>query len=334
MKKVFALILALLMLMSMAACGRKQDPAGETTDPAVSTAGNAATKESEPAPIDAAVPGEDLTVHENTFFTVGYKEEDGWTLAEDDIDMSEYGGYAHLRILDEDGNTGLFVYIEAYEESASSFRETLHANGVDLKAYVDGTWVSETIGGLQMAAVDKEDGEWYFFGRDEAAGVSYTVSMTDREDPRAADLVQNITFTAASTDNMDPPWPWEGQPFSGGTLSQMVGTYNLTAQFLPMGDPMVTYETFDHDIVAMGDKVYLLSDCVLYQYAYDGNPQLSLETRMEDRTSLGQHMRKTVFPVETRESCHNSRNATWFPRHRKMRPLPPTASQEKSHVPS
>ena len=48
----------------------------------------------------------------------------------------------------------------------------------------------------------------------------------------------------------------------------------------------------------------------------------------------GQHMRKTVFPVETRESRHNSRNATWFPRHRKMRPLPPTASQEKSHVPS
>ena len=40
-------------------------------------------------------------------------------------------------------------------------------------------------------------------------------------------------------------------------------------------------------------------------------------------------MRKTVFPVETRESRHNSRNATWFPRHRNMRPLPPTASQDQ-----
>ena len=66
----------------------------------------------------------------------------------------------------------------------------------------------------------------------------------------------------------------------------------------------------------------------------EGNPQLSLGTRMEDRTSLAQHMRKTVFPFETRESRHNSRNAAWFPRLRKMRPLPPTASQEKSHVPS
>lgn len=33
---------------------------------------------------------------------------------------------------------------------------------------------------------------------------------------------------------------------------------------------MVTYETFNHDIAAVGDKVYLLSDCALYQYAYDG----------------------------------------------------------------
>ena len=44
--------------------------------------------------------------------------------------------------------------------------------------------------------------------------------------------------------------------------------------------------------------------------------------------------RSAQDPVETRESRHNSRNATWFPHHPKMRPLPPTASQEKSHVPS
>ena len=39
------------------------------------------------------------------------------------------------------------------------------------------------------------------------------------------------------------------------------------------------------------------------------------------------------FPVVTRESRRNSRKTTWVPRHRKMRPLPTTASQEKSHVP-
>ena len=277
MKKLFAMLLALAMVLSLVACGANSEPAVESTAPAVPNAGTEAPQktdpDSEPEPSPTNVPeiDENLTMHENTFFTVGYKEEDGWTLEEDDIYTSDYGGEAYLRILDDEGYTDLLVRVEAYEESASSFRETLHDNGVDLKAYVDGIWVSETIGGQQMAAVDKEDGEWYFFGRNEAAGVSYTVFVTDWENPIVSALIENITFTASGTDNIDPPWPWDGDPFSAGTRSQMVGTYTLTAQFLPMEEPLVTYETFDHDIVVMGNKVYLLSDCALYQYAYDGD---------------------------------------------------------------
>src|SRR5574337_123893 len=46
---------------------------------------------------------------------------------------------------------------------------------------------------------------------------------------------------------------------------------------------------------------------------------------------LGQHKRHPEFPVVTRESRRNSRKTTCFPRHRKMKPFPATASQ-KSHV--
>src|SRR5574337_356813 len=53
---------------------------------------------------------------------------------------------------------------------------------------------------------------------------------------------------------------------------------------------------------------------------------------MEDWTCLGQHKRQPEFPVVTRESRRNSRNTTWLPRHRKMKPFPATAPQEKSHV--
>src|SRR5574341_257062 len=62
------------------------------------------------------------------------------------------------------------------------------------------------------------------------------------------------------------------------------------------------------------------------------NPQLSFATRMEDWTSLGQHKRHPEFPDVTQESRRNSRKTTWLPRHRKMKPFPATASQEKSHV--
>ena len=270
MKKILALLLAALMLIGLAGCDVPDDPVPGTTAPATSTKGTEPGKQTDPAPSVPPEADEDLTVHENTFFTVHYNEEDGWTLDEDDIYAYEYGGYVYLRILDEDGYTGLLVNIEAYEEDASSFRESLYANGVDMQAYVDGTWPSATIGGLQMAAVDKEDGEWYFFGRNEAAGVSYTVHVTDRDDPNVPALMENITFTASGTDNIDPPWPWEGDPFSGSTVSHTVGTHTLTAQFLPMAEPLVTYETFNHDIAVIGDKVYLLTDYALYQYAYDG----------------------------------------------------------------
>ena len=53
---------------------------------------------------------------------------------------------------------------------------------------------------------------------------------------------------------------------------------------------------------------------------------------MEDLTSMGQHKSHPEFHVVTRESGRNSRKSTWFPRHRKMKPFPATASQEKSHV--
>ena len=269
-KKILALLLAVLMLIGLTGCNAPDDPVPGTTDPAAPTKGTDPGKGTDPIQSDQPKVDENLTIHKNTFFTACYNEEDGWSLAEDDIYIYESGGYAYLRIPDGDGAAGLLVKIEAYEEGASSFRETLHANGVDLKAYADGTWASENIGGLQMAAVDKEDGEWYFFGRDEEAGVSYTVHVTDWENPNVSALIENIVFTASGTDNIDPPWPWEGDPFSGSTVSQTVGTYTLTAEFLPMGESLVTYETFDHDIAVVGNKVYLLSDYALYQYAYNG----------------------------------------------------------------
>ena len=256
-KKILALLLAVMMLIGLVGCGENNDPTQGTTDPAKAT--------------EPPAPGADdgLTLHENTFFKVGYDEEAGWSLAEDDFDLSDSGGYASVRVLDGDNNTEILVEIEAYETDASSFRESLHFNGLDQKAYVEGTLETVDIGGQTMVCLDKGDGERCFFGRNEAAGVTYTVNASNWDDSRVPALIENITCTASGTDNIDPPWYWEGEPFSSGKLSKTVGTHTLTADFLPMAEPMVTYETFDHDIAVVGDKVYLLSDGTLYQYAYE-----------------------------------------------------------------
>lgn len=265
-KKFLAMLLAVLMLISLAGCGGSNDPVQTPTK---------ATEPAKPTQPAQTQPAENLSIHENTYFTVGYAEEDGWTLAEDDYSTYESGGDVYLRILDADGYTEHMVEIQAYEDDHEDFRYDLHFNGFDQKAYVDGSLETVTIGGQTMVYVDRSYGERYFFGRNEAAGVTYSILAGSWEDPRVQKVVENITFTISGTDNIDPPWPWEGAPFSGGTLTQTVGTFTLTAEFLPMAEPFVTYETFDHDIAVIGDKVYLLSDGGLYQYAY-GSGSLEL----------------------------------------------------------
>src|SRR5574341_18933 len=64
----------------------------------------------------------------------------------------------------------------------------------------------------------------------------------------------------------------------------------------------------------------------------ESNAQLSFATRVEDWPCLGKHKRHPEFPVVTLESRRNSRKTTWLPRHRKMKPFPATAPQEKSLV--
>lgn len=264
MKKVLAVILMVLMLINLIGCSKTNDTSSESTDSSnIGKVGNSSQGNT--------ASDENLTVHKNTFFSVGYNEEDGWTLAEDDIYMSEYGGSAYLRILDEDDYTDVYVKITAEEEEASSFRSTLHSNGIDLKAYAEDNCDLEDIGNLSMAVVDKGDGKYLFLNRDAVAGISYIISVSDLNDPRVENVIENISFIASETENIDPPWYWEGEPFSADAASQVVGTYTLSAQFIPMDDPMITYETFDHDIAVVGDKVYILSDEALYQYEYDGS---------------------------------------------------------------
>ena len=118
---------------------------------------------------------------------------------------------------------------------------------------------------VAMVGIDR-----FFYGRNEAAGVTYTIDATNWEDPRVPALIENIVCTASGTDNKEPLWPWEGEAISFDSMSQMVGTYTVTADFVPMSEALTTFETFNHEVEVIGDKVYLLSDYVLREYAIEG----------------------------------------------------------------
>ena len=264
MKKLTVLLLVLIMVLSLAACGGGKEPSIKDNAPAeVSTE---APKETE-AP---AEPAPALTLHENTFFNVSYNEEDGWSLAEDDFDIYENSGNAYIRILNEEGRTEIVVSIYAEKKDPESFRKNLYLNGVDMQAYAAGEIETVDIGGQPMLYVDQSNGDRFFYGRNEAAGVTYTIDATNWEDPRVPALIENIVCTASGTDNDEPAWPWDGEPIALGSMSQMVGTYTVTADFIPMAEALTTFETFNHEVEVIGNKVYLLSDFVLREYAFDG----------------------------------------------------------------
>ena len=291
MKKLLALLLALLMLLSLAACGEKE-PEIEIEDPGVPVKEDVETEE----------PVEDgnVTLHENTYFSVVYDEAAGWSLAEDDYYIYETGGNAYLRILDEEGNTDIVVTINADEDDPEDFRKALYVNGFDAKAYAEGSVETVDVGGQSMLYVDQDNGDRFYFGRNEEAGVYYTIDATNWEDPRVPALIDGITCTASGTDNVEAPWPWEGEAFSAATAEQMVGTYTLKAEFLPMSEALTTFETFKHDVEVIGDKVYLLSDYVLREYAYDGaaltfNREIPLDEEYEYVESAGGNLVLSSF---------------------------------------
>ena len=291
MKKLLALLIALLMLLSLAACGEKE-PEIEIEDPGVPVKEDVETEE----------PVEDgnVTLHENTYFSVIYDEAAGWSLAEDDYYIYETGGNAYLRILDEEGNTDIVVTINADEDDPESFRKALYVNGFDQKAYAEGTLETTDVGGQPMLYVDQSNGDRFYFGRNEAAGVYYTIDATNWEDPRVPALIEGITCTANGTDNVEAPWPWEGEAFTAETAEQMVGSYTLKAEFLPMSEALITYETFKHDAEVIGDKVYLLSDYVLREYTCDGtsltfNREIPLDAEYEYVESAGGNLVLSSF---------------------------------------
>lgn len=255
MKKLIALLLVLIMVLSLAACGGGGDTATEA--PKETDAPKVTDAPTEPVVTDPPV---NLTVHENVLFTVGYDEEAGWSLSEDDINLYDDGGSAELKILENDGDSEVEVYIYAKIKNAWDFRESMATHNVDMQGYVNGTVETVEIGGIAMLEAPRGENGRFFFGRDEASGMFCWISTYEYDDPRVVELIQNITFTPTATDNIDPPWPWEGEPFSAAASSMEVEGYTVTAEFLPMSEQQITYDTMNHSVEVLGDKVYILSE--------------------------------------------------------------------------
>lgn len=274
MKKFFVFLLVLVMVISAASCGKTSG----TDVPDVSD-----TKKNEDKD-DTPKGDSDGELIPATLFDLSYDPE-VWTYSEEDdfYDEEDYSSI-YLVIPDPDDEEGYLasVNIVADITDPEGFRDDLYDYGFDPYEYAENDAYDKiNVGGVECLSYEGEswgEATLYYFGRVENAGatVSVDVSGADLSDSRIADLIEGLEFKLTDTGNVDAPWPWNGEPYSQTDRNVMAGTFSLDGKWIAIKDCIITRETFDHAVAAVGNTVYLLVDGVLKQYTYDGS-SLSFE---------------------------------------------------------
>lgn len=251
MKKFFALLLALVMVFSLAACGDKNpDKPNDTKQPS----GNA-----------------DITT---SFFEIKLSE--GWINIEEDFKNEEEYSKAVLQVLDPEDNEYYLVEatISVEIDEPYDFREDLVDYGFNQYEYeVNKSYETVEIGGVDLLKYDDGEETLVYFNRIEGANASVYVKFdtTDIKDAHIQALIDGITFNIKDIGNVDGPWEWEGKPFSAKPASAQAGSLTISSTFVPFEKPVTTFETFDHSVAAIGDRVYVLVDGELSECHYDGS---------------------------------------------------------------
>ncbi|MBR3836311.1 MAG: hypothetical protein IKJ69_05960 [Clostridia bacterium] len=251
MKKIFALLLAFVMVFSLAACGDKNpDKPNDTKQPS----GNA-----------------DITT---SFFEIKLSE--GWINIEEDFKNEEEYSKAVLQVLDPEDNEYYLVEatISVEIDEPYDFREDLVYYGFNQYEYeVNKSYKTVKIGGVDLLKYDDGEETLVYFNRIEGANASVYVKFdtTDIKDAHIQALLDGITFNIKDIGNEDGPWEWEGKPFSAEPASAQAGSLTISSTFVPFEKPVTTFETFDHSVAAIGDRVYVLVDGELSECHYDGS---------------------------------------------------------------
>ena len=240
MKKIFAIILALLMLFSLTACGDKNpDNSNNTKQPS----GDA-----------------DITT---SFFEI--KLSNDWKNIEEDLKNEEEYSKAVLQVLDPEDEEYYLIEATISVEIGEpyDFREDLVYYGFNQYEYeVNKAYETVKIGGVDLLKYDDGEETLVYFNRVESANASVYIKFdaTDIKDAHIQALLDGITFNIKDIGNEDGPWEWEGTPFSAEDKSVTAGSLNIQSQWIKLDEHISTFETFDHSVAAVGNNIYILVD--------------------------------------------------------------------------
>lgn len=265
---IMSLILLLSLAFSLTACGEKpQVTAGEENKPQVTAEIQKSTEV--PSPMEPELPG-----LETEFWKLSYS--DDWTFDEkDDLRLNE-GHYAEITLKYMDGDDQVAsVAITGEIDDPSAYRDFLKRAGIDAYSMVTNGDVETTdIGGVDMIRYDSvswgEDVRTYYARIEQANMTAIVQIYGDIESELVAQLLSTLIFKAKDIGHVDPPWPWNGEPFTAEDHNKMIGTFTIESKQILIDESLPIDDIFSGIIAAHSDTLYILSDGALKQYAYDG----------------------------------------------------------------
>lgn len=260
MKRLLAILLAVMMLLTLVACG------GETQNTPV----NPDNQNNQNNQNQQGNPGDAI---ETALFSITPSAD--WVNVEDDMENEEDSCMVNLQVLDPDDPEYYLIdaEISVSIEDPYDFREDLVYYGFNQYEYkVNEGYETVNIGGVELLKYDDGEETLVYFNRIEGASATICIDFdaTDITDSHIEALLEGLTFHIEDIGNVDGPWSWDGEPFSAEDHSANAGGFTLNAKFVPFESPVITFETFNHAIAAVGDQIYILSDGELAQCHYDG----------------------------------------------------------------
>lgn len=182
-----------------------------------------------------------------------------WKYAEDYMYDNE--GYTDVIFFigESSSNYDTKVQVNVEEENARNFRESLIARDITMESYADGSVEKATFNGIEYAVSGPNFNNKAYMYRDEAAGVTVSLVVSGNlEEETVDDLLNGITLNLTDEGLTDPPWPWEGTPFTATLTPQMIGTFTITPEAVPFEESKAVRETMEHQFIKIGNMVYHL----------------------------------------------------------------------------
>ncbi|MBQ4568885.1 MAG: hypothetical protein IJA62_02315 [Ruminococcus sp.] len=265
MKRIFAIVLIVMMVFALAACDGGSKNTNETS------------------PSNSAQVPADAQKLETNLWTLSYDAV--WTYEEDDLSDDEEYSSVTLTIPEGDDSYVISADISASIEDPEDFRSYLDSYGFDAYEYAENNaYDLVNIGGVDCLM---QEGNYWgepclrYFGRVENANATVLiVIMGEYEDAKVDTLLAGLSFNLTDIGNVDCPWPWNGEHFSAQDASVKAGEKTLSSKWIPFDESLVTSETFDHKVEVVGDKAYVITGGVLKQFAFDGK-KLTFEKDVE-----------------------------------------------------